>query len=719
MKQAQLKTISMFILFCLLSAVAVMAVFSVTQNFPSNEWVRSNSVDFNFTPDMQVVSIPWCAIYVNDTGGAMLLKANYTDVVNGTPHVAGIAQNDTLGLIKRQWNVSCYNGSDQIMGSSINFGVDGTPPAVTLDSPATGSYLAHNNDSLLFTAVDSSNPGNCSMYTNVTGSWEINFSVNPFVSGTQYELNFTGSPDGLYFWNVLCNDIAGNSVWGDSSANRTTTIDTVNPTEVIIRAPVNNTGSSDTTPEVAWNETTDSNFEKYLVEVSTTFAMDNIIQTKEITSITSNVTNLSELETDNTYFIRVTSSDLAGRSAVSTTIVQYNLDSTVPNVTLITPQNLSYTSDNSVDFNVTLTDDNPSDCLLWLSEAGTSAVTKNGTVESVVSGTIVNITVPGMIDGDYRFNIGCNDTVGNIVNVSISDLNVTIDTVNPTEPNISSTWGGTNSTDLTPLLTWVASTDTNFAYYIAIAQYESNDTIADTQNVTTTFVNMNLSILNTYNFTVTAVDLARNSKKSVNTTEETRYYVDNICGTLFSGWNLCGAVWTSAKNLSRIGAETSANMVSIWNTTNHVWATCNFQSSPSGANCEMDTMIGGGEDDANATHVWIYVNSSRNWRNRTWQSTAASGDITLRTNVSQGWNIIPGQFRNGRNFRTLGNLFNQTNVTMFSLPYNVNGTSRPYVNKGLFATSSMFNATVLDYGRAMWVFYNNTVGNTTFSVGSW
>ena len=701
---------------CLVS-IGIALAFSITMNSPSGTWETSNSVGFSFTPGLQKESIPWCAVYVNDTTAEFSLKVNYSNVINGTIHTSGIAQNDTKG-VTRYWNVSCYNGSDYIMGTATSFGVDSNPPSITLNQPPDGSYLGNadsNLTNMTFIPVDSSNPGNCSLYTNISGTWAINFSVDPFVSGELYGINLTTEPDGYYIWNVRCNDSV-NSVWAETASNKSFTIDSVSPTIINITSPVNNTGSSDSTPEIVWNQTSDINFYKYEVSVATDFELTNVIQIIDITSITANVTNLSNLGNDKPYYIQVKAYDLAGYSTNSEFVLKYNLDTGTPDITLNHPSDESYLSDNTPDFNVTVVDDNPAYCVLYLTNSTGGRMAKNSTV-AVTNNTQLNFT-PIIEDGYYFFNVECNDTNGAKVNVSSTSLNVTIDTASPTPPNISSTWGATNNTDLTPLLIWVASTDTNLDYYVAEAIYTINSSIAYTQNVTTTYATMDLSIENTYNFNVTAYDKAVNINYSSNSTAETRYYVDSVCGTLESGWNLCGAVWTSAKNLSRIGAETSANMVSVWNTTNHVWATCNYQSSVSGTNCELDTMIGGDGNDANASHVWVYVNTSTNWRNRTWEATGASQNFTLATNDTQGWNIIPGIFRNGRNFRTLGNHFGQFNTTMFSMPYN-NGTSAPYVNKGLFATSAVYNGTMFNYGRAMWVYYNNTREETTFDVGSW
>ena len=126
--------------------------------------------------------------------------------------------------------------------------------------------------------------------------------------------------------------------------------------------------------------------------------------------------------------------------------------------------------------------------------------------------------------------------------------------------------------------------------------------------------------------------------------------------------------------------------------------------------------------DTSINHaVWVYMNSTGNWNNRTWVAIQSSSNITLTNASGIGWNLVAGFIRNGKVF---GHIKNQagidTNVSMFSMPFN-NGTTSPYVNNGLF--KSLNNQTNLDYGRGIWMFYNGTItggfANQTINVGVW
>jgi len=360
----------------------------------------------------------------------------------------------------------------------------------------------------------------------------------------------------------------------------------------------------------------------------------------------------------------------------------------------------------------------------------------NATETNIFNGTKFNLSVSTILpDGVYQYNLECNDTRGARANGSSTNYTLTVDTTPPTAPDLLSFWHMTNNTDKTPVLEWITTTETNFDIYITRAYYSLNNSVAFELNVTareTNFTNMSLVADNKYFFNVTAVDLAGNTGKSINQSNASVYYLDSVCGTLEEGWNLCGVVWTTARNLSIIGAETGANMVSVWNQS-HQWATCNYAAAENGQHCAVEVNIDSvmSNTSADAIHnpsvnhaVWVYVNESKEWRNRTWVATRADANITL-FNTTNGWNLEAGFVRNGRTFGHLGAIsqYGRNNVSMMSLRYN-NGTSVPYVNMDLFA--GINNLTNIDYGRGYWIFYNATdisglTGNHTWnsSIGGW
>ncbi len=730
-KKAKLKSMLLVSLFMIIMSIMVYGL-TIQLNTPADGswWTDPNSVDHNWTvwTNSSLETIEYCTLYSNRTGTQDVLANFTTGFTNNTPFVSGIAWVDTSDT-SDVWNVSCANTSIVIdSNNAFELGVDANPPTITLDSPDDNTFTNIDNDLIKYTPTDASNPDTCLFYTNVTTSWAINQTDASYTSGSQITVNLSlnagnvSISDGVYIWNVLCNDSAANSAWAEDT-NRTFTIDTVTPTDISFVSPTNNTVDSDTTPEIKWNQTTEVNFDEYLVSVSTSLTSftANIIQTQITSTITENATTLSELEANDQYYIMVTAVDKAGNEVnISTGFLWYAVDTTSITVALNTPANNTFTTETTPDFNVTVTDNNPDSCVLYLSNASAESVAKNVTRTGVTSGTEINLTpVTDMIDGFYRWNMECNDSAGNVANVSSSDLDIIIDTTVPQIIFIDSTWHQTNSTDGTPTLSWNQTVDTNFERYLVEARNISDGNIDFEVNITTistTTTTLDLTFSQTYNFSVTTYDKAglSNTTSFLNTTD-TWYYVDEICASLEPGWNLCGPTWVTSKNLSVIGEETSATFVAVWNES-HDWSTCVVGVSVT--NCDIDT----GVNPTDIGHVWVYVSGETKWRNRTWVATRLDANITL-TNITNGWNIIPGEFRNGRNFGDLGRLFGGFNVSMFSLPF-INGTVASYVNQDPFSAMDI-NTTVLNYGKAMWVFYNGTgqrgnlTGNHTFDVGSW
>ena len=719
MKKAQLKSIFLFTLMFLVS-VALISALSITLNSPDAEWITTSSVNFNFTPTGTDIVDPfdWCGIYINRTAG-MILEANYSDVPNATAFVRGIALNDSIGTTF-VWNVSCSNGTEVVSATTSSyFGVDSNLPTITLDEPIDDIYLSGVTDFLRYTPVDVTNADTCLLYSNLSNTWAVNQTNSSYVSSTQIQMQ-ASAVDGRYIWNANCNQSSSDIVWAEDT-NRTFTIDTLSPGTVNITDPVNNTFSDDSTPQITWNKTSDINFDKYVINLSNSSDMAFVIQSIEITSISGNSTTLANIETDGEYFISVSSHDLAGNAQSGNYVLQYNLDSDTGIVAVSAPTDTSYLSSNDVEFNFTVTDDNPSNCTLLLSNstALTSAnVVYVNTSITVTAGTVLNITVPDMIDGGYKWNIECADSNNLKYNMSPTLLNVTVDTLNPGFPNLTMSLGLVNSTDGTPTVNWTQADDNNFAKYVISALNLSNAALISQVNISaigTLFTTLTLPFEGNYYFNVTAYDLAGNTNSAWNTTGESTIYIDSICANLTAGWNLCGLVREAQKNLSTVAAEMDATFISIWNETKQ-WQTCNYVLGEGGTNC--DRMVGVSDSTNNATHVWIYVNSSTLWEDRVWDANKFSANFTLTNQSNNGWNILSMVARNGRTFESLNDTTRLgDNASMYSLPYN-NGTSIPYVTIDGF--NSINKDTQVDYGRAMWVFKNSSdTSEVNFDLGVW
>jgi hypothetical protein len=717
MKQAKIKSIMFILLLTLLCSLAVLG-FKVTLTSPTNNTWQTGGASVTHTwvvnDTLSTSSLDWCAIY-NNGSGTWGSQANITTgIVNHTNISFGLAYSDSTG-VSYIWNVQCYNGSATTFAdNNYTMGVDFNFPSTTLDSPGDNSYIANAgaNNGLNFTSTDASNLVDCEVYTNMSGSWAINYTNASMTTGVQESMNISGTADGVYFWNVQCNQTSDNATWAEDS-NRTFTIDSTAPVVMSYLTPANNTATNDTTPTIRWNQTSETNFGSYFVQISRNSVFTSVVQTVNITSISSNTTTFSSLPED-LYYVMVSAIDRAGNEANATSILYLRVVTTNLSLTLNNPANNSFQDASSVDFNVTVLSDDPDSCSVFLSNSSQGSISLNKTTNTVANNTRLNITVFGMTDGQYTYNIQCNDTRGNDFNVSNNDLDLTIDTTTPTAPNVTETIVGRNSTDSTPQVSWLAVTETNFERY-EVNAYNTSNTRIFQANLTLTTANnsVNLTLLQNQSFyiNVSVYDKAGNSNFSENASRSSPHYVDPICANLSAGWNLCGLVETTNRTLSAIANETNATFVSIWNAS-HAWSTCNQGSSFD--NCNIQVGI---SNEAISNHVWVYVPRAIAWEDRDWAATATSANVTV-TSTNNGWNIVSLFVRQGRTFAQLNasTAMGIDNITSYSLPDNALGTNIPFITRSGF---NQINPNVLvNYGEAMWVFYNGTA-DKLFTPSAW
>ncbi|MEK6909269.1 MAG: hypothetical protein AABX23_04425 [Nanoarchaeota archaeon] len=123
------------------------------------------------------------------------------------------------------WSVNCSWSDGNISQSEARvFDVfnDTTPPVVNIEGPSNGFNSTDRTLQLNYSVDDDGWIVNCSLYTNMSGTWaanQTNYFVIKNISQT-FELN--NVPNDLTFkWNIICYDFASspNSAW--STVNRT------------------------------------------------------------------------------------------------------------------------------------------------------------------------------------------------------------------------------------------------------------------------------------------------------------------------------------------------------------------------------------------------------------------------------------------------------------------------------------------------------------------
>jgi len=127
---------------------------------------------------------------------------NPTNIIS--PHNTNTSSNvSSLSDGTHYWNVSCRDDAgNQGWSDTFVFDIDTAGPTITLIYPDPGAFLNDRPISLNFTATDSHDILNCSLY--LDGS--LNNTIYNVTSGATSNFTFPNLTEGLHTWNVSCID---------------------------------------------------------------------------------------------------------------------------------------------------------------------------------------------------------------------------------------------------------------------------------------------------------------------------------------------------------------------------------------------------------------------------------------------------------------------------------------------------------------------------------
>ena len=138
------------------------------------------------------------------------------------------------------WRVIAYD----VFGSSTNstnyfrYVTDTISPTVTLNSPSNPSFTAIQDVQFNFTPNDANTLDTCVLWSNFSGTFQANNTLTSVVKAQVNSINSSIPSEGVYVWNVRCNDSSGNAAF--ASQNFTITADYSGPYIQLIK-PENNT----------------------------------------------------------------------------------------------------------------------------------------------------------------------------------------------------------------------------------------------------------------------------------------------------------------------------------------------------------------------------------------------------------------------------------------------------------------------------------------------
>ncbi|UZE91962.1 MAG: hypothetical protein IB616_04370 [Methanosarcinales archaeon] len=226
------------------------------------------------------------------------------------------------------WNVSAIvtnaNGADmQTWWWTVT---DGTAPVIGSDPAINDTLLALGEVARLNITVDD-NVGVHIVYFNISGT---NYTHTGIMENVYY-YDWVCKSSGTYSWDTTyANDSANN--WNSSTAElpKTFECDAVLPTAFSLSSPANNTVSTSGTPTLNWDDTVETNFKNYTVQVDNDPVFGSVDYTYETTGEVTNssYTVTSPWATDFTWYWGVIAYDQAGNSRQSTETFVYITDTT-------------------------------------------------------------------------------------------------------------------------------------------------------------------------------------------------------------------------------------------------------------------------------------------------------------------------------------------------------------------------------------------------------
>ncbi|MBN1793321.1 DUF2341 domain-containing protein [Candidatus Woesearchaeota archaeon] len=371
----------------------------VNLTYPPNVANLSTStVSFNFTVNDDEPLVENCTLWANFSGSWALNVSLFNISVDTESNI-------TLGILDGQytWNVRCQDNHTLYNFSAANrtILVDTIVPSVDyfFFTPPDGSYYSRDWIYLDVEVTETNEKNITFSLYNQTAEINISTYMTP-----ERSINFTGlDPDMEYWFNVTVCDLVG---WCNTTETRKITLDNIDP--VIGYDSV--TEANNTYFNRDWiyvgvtvTEANEKNITFVLYNSSTTLNWSNYMTPQRALNFTS-------LDSNMEYWYYIFIFDQVDLSAYAP-LRKITLDSTDPQITLHLPWNDTFVNDGNVTFQYNLTETNPGTCILYGNFSGSFA--PNETNSSPQSGATNAFIQVSLSDGEYVWNVWCNDSADN------------------------------------------------------------------------------------------------------------------------------------------------------------------------------------------------------------------------------------------------------------------------------------------------------------------
>ena len=432
-----------------------------------NNWTNDNTPNFVFNVTDSDNATLICNLEINGTGYGF-----NNSVLNNTLTTIIANHSITPDDVHYEWSINCTDETNSSEDSrSIN--IDTSNPTTTIVTPNNNSVTTDNTPDFVFNYFDSLSPSaSCQVFLTGSGRGINSSTLNN--TATTLTSNTTES-DGIYYWNVTCTDLAGNS---NTPGANTLTIDATAPT-VTLSTPINNTVTTDVTPSFVFTATdTLSTLICYLDINGSIQGLNSSVLNNTATTITSNISLSSGL-----YLWNINCSDIANNTATG---IARNITIDTINLELPNPASGVTLSILPADFNVTgnFTFAN-TNCSIIFNDTITQTRTSVGSGD----GVFINFSVGGLPSGNNTWFISCSDNF-TTENTSLRWVNLSLsDTINLSTPN-PATGLLINSLPIIFNVTGNFTVTSNCTFYF---DGSINQTVTGVSNGTNIFVNFSLT----------------------------------------------------------------------------------------------------------------------------------------------------------------------------------------------------------------------------------
>lgn len=440
---------------------AIRPFINFTSSNPANNTrINANNTFINATSDVNLTNafLEWH--YPNSS--IINYTMNKIDSTNGTSFYFNVTHlserggfyyvygNDTAGTLG--------------VSSARNLTVDTTLPAVIISTPANGSNFSRGTQSFNATIGETAINSVMFSFDNATGN---GFNVTPTnVSGNwNTNLDLLRLAEGLNTMTVLANDTAGN-------ANNTQfvefTIDRT-PPAVTISTPLNERNYTIASGNQTFNITiSDATLSVETVRLSfdnasgigfnVTAAIISGAANSGVWSASYNVSNLEQ----GTHTVTILANDTIS-NLNNTQTLTFNLNSPYPVVTLNRPAAQTNTSNTSITFNCSVTDDlGVLNLTLYGNWTGSWQANETASVNGTSNESAFSKTLS---DGVYAWNCLAYDASG-YLNFSSANYTLTVDTLRPGITSVSS--GTPTATGTT--ITWTTNERANSSVHYGTSE---------------------------------------------------------------------------------------------------------------------------------------------------------------------------------------------------------------------------------------------------------